>query len=282
MRGVRSVAQLVQSVMARSMHICIKPPVTSDDVFLVNVITRNCTPQSGNPLTYSIVAVARLLNTVPTFPDESSNMMLVLDGEDSAPLLEDSEDDEDDDDEITRPYYCDAHKLGGWPICDDGVDGRCDNYVEQFRMCKCKGHGCAPIEHWPPKGYHRPDIPIMPNPGYRPTAAVGQVEEGKPDTYLQSLPKPRYGLLDPTLLRPDEEPASWWARGGGYTPMVPPGYISPREVERNWRMRRYHRTQPPHLKGCDNAELICEEECPLKPHNQRHRQRQGYLNGMDG
>ena len=99
-------------------------------------------------------------------------------------------------------------------------------------------------------------------------AAVGQVVEGKPDSYLQSLPKPRYGKLHPTLLRPDEEPASWWVRGGGYTPMVPPGYISPSEVERNWRMRRYDRTQPPHLKGCDNDALICEGECPLKPHNQ--------------
>ena len=98
------------------------------------------------------------------------------DGEDSAPLLEDSEDDEDDDEELTRPYYCDACKLGGCPICDDGVDGRCDNCVEQFRMCKCKGHGCALIEHWPPNTYHGPSIPIMPNPGYRPTMQMEDLQ----------------------------------------------------------------------------------------------------------
>ena len=48
-RGVRSVAQLVQIVAARSMHMYIRTPVTPDDVFLVNVITRDRTPQPGNP-----------------------------------------------------------------------------------------------------------------------------------------------------------------------------------------------------------------------------------------
>ena len=50
--------------------------------------------------------------------------------------------------------------------------------------------------------------------------------------------------------------------------MRPPGYISPREVARQWRKRRYDRTQPPHLKGCDNDDLVCDEACPLKPDNQ--------------
>ena len=77
----------------------------------------------------------------------------------SVPLLEDSsdddcsdddgEDDENGDDEFIRPYYCDARKLEGCPICDDGIDGRCDNCVEQFRLCRCAGRGCKPIEFFP-------------------------------------------------------------------------------------------------------------------------------------
>ena len=79
------------------------------------------------------------------------------------PLLEDSSDDdcgddddddeddndEDDDEEFVRPYYCDARKLDGCPICDDGVDGRCDDCVEQFRACRCSGRGWKPIEFLP-------------------------------------------------------------------------------------------------------------------------------------
>ena len=140
----------------RTIHVCLETLTVKDPAVAAHVQRVRSEWAARWPVLQQMTTGHRLcfvdVEAVPGWYDDDE------DDEDDDEEDEDNDDEDDeDDDAVVRPYYCDARKLDGCPICDDGVDGRCDDCVEQFRLCRCEGRGCTPIEYWPPKGYHRPD-----------------------------------------------------------------------------------------------------------------------------